>query len=350
MPAHVKTLVGLCLCLSIPAAASDLIVERQGCFSGEFAEYGIWMEGLAKRNPNFDPNDKRVIGRETFDRYKRELDCQWILYRSTDGQIVNGFLIVPKQTRESAQRLPVVIFNRGGNGTYGAMVFGRILSDLAPLSTRGFIVIGSQYRGLRTQMLGPGRDPGKDEFGGKDVDDVMALFDIIDSLPNADSKRIGLYGSSRGGMESFLVARRTQRASTMVLIAPVLDLFDLREFRPEAENLFQELIPDYTNNPEAALAARSAIRWVKKVPKRMSILLVHGDADERVPVRQSIAMAEKLKKLRRPHELKVITGGDHSLSGHRDEMIETVAAWFLEHLPAESQFAVDVSTKALASR
>ena len=333
MSALVKAL--LALCLSLPVGAADLIVGHQDCFSDDFAEYDTWIAGLQKRDPKFNPQDKRVLSRESFDRYKRDIDCRWILYRSADGQLVNGFLLSPSQGKESGRRLPVIVFNRGGNGAFGAMVFGQLLNELAPLSTRGFVVIGSQYRGLRTRLLGPGREPGNDEFGGKDVDDVMALFDIVDSLPYADPQRIGLFGWSRGGMESFLVARQTKRVSTVVVGAPLLDLVDALKVRPETENLYQKLIPDYASNPDGALEARSAIRWVEKLPKDMPILLLHGDADERVPVQQSIDMAKRLKKLRRPHELKVIAGGDHSLSAHRDEVDETVAAWFVRHLQSD---------------
>src|SRR5262245_6799354 len=233
MSADVRAAIAaiLCLCLATVAQAADPIIEKQNCFHDQTVEYDTWLGRLKQGNPELDPYFDRMTSREEFERYKRELDCQWILYASSDGLLVNGYMMVPAQARAEGRRLPVIIYNRGGNTNFGAMTFGRLLNEFAPLALRGYVVIGSQYRGLRSSLMGPTPDLGRDEFGGKDVDDVMALFGIIDSLPYADPKRIGLYGWSRGGMESFLVARRTPRVSAMVVGGPLLDFADVLEYQ-----------------------------------------------------------------------------------------------------------------------
>jgi len=48
---------------------------------------------------------------------------------------------------------------------------------------------------------------GKEEHGGKDLNDVFNLIPLLSHLPNANTLRIGLYGESRGGMMTYLALK-----------------------------------------------------------------------------------------------------------------------------------------------
>ena len=80
-----------------------------------------------------------------------------------------------------------------------------MMRNLFPIANQGFVIIGSQYRGTgsKNNLL--------DEFGGKDVNDVTALLDYIPSIKDADPERIGMYGASRGGMQTHLVLKQTKK-------------------------------------------------------------------------------------------------------------------------------------------
>src|SRR5690606_42055759 len=89
------------------------------------------------------------------------------------------------------------------------------LHKFAPLLDENFIIIGSQYRGARlTSEAHPDRL--KDEFGGRDVNDVLALLPIIAQLPHANGGKIGIWGTSRGAMMAFLAAKQTDRFGALV--------------------------------------------------------------------------------------------------------------------------------------
>jgi hypothetical protein len=60
----------------------------------------------------------------------------------------------------------------------------------------------------------------------------------------------------------------------------ISDAFDTVTRRPEMETgQFAELIPDYTRHKEAALHARSPVRWPERLHKHTPILHLHGSAD-----------------------------------------------------------------------
>jgi dipeptidyl aminopeptidase/acylaminoacyl peptidase len=48
-------------------------------------------------------------------------------------------------------------------------------------------------------------------MGGADGDDVLNLLPLLDRLPQADGKRLGMWGASRGGLLTYLALARTDR-------------------------------------------------------------------------------------------------------------------------------------------
>lgn len=64
------------------------------------------------------------------------------------------------------------------------------------------------------------------------------------------------------------------------------------------------------------------------------ILLVHGDADDLVPLADSEILAKSLKQKGVKHRLDVIKGGDHGFRNpeHRGQATTAMIAWFEEHL------------------
>jgi dipeptidyl aminopeptidase/acylaminoacyl peptidase len=90
-----------------------------------------------------------------------------------------------------------MIFNRGGNGDFGALEDPVLASWVARFADMGFVVVASQYRGNAGSE-------GFDTFGGEDVNDVLNLIALLDAHPKADASRIGMYGHSRGGLMTYL--------------------------------------------------------------------------------------------------------------------------------------------------
>ena len=255
----------------------------------------------------------------------RDIMKSVLLYRITylsDGLKVKGYLAAPK----SGQRLPCVIFNRGGNREFGALRDGPAAGMLGRVASWGYVVVASQYRG---NAGGEGRE----EFGGADVNDVLNLIPVLQSWPQADPSRVGMYGWSRGGMMTYLAITRTTNVCAAVIGAGPTDLVGWPAGRQDMEtNVFAQIIPGYATNRDAVLQTRSALYWPEKLLPQAPILLLHGTADWRVNPTDSLRMATALLERKHPFRLVMLEGGDHGLSEHRAEVNRQVKDWLDQYV------------------
>jgi dipeptidyl aminopeptidase/acylaminoacyl peptidase len=130
------------------------------------------------------------------------------------------------------------------------------------VSSWGYVVEGSQYRG------NDGGE-GKEEFGGKDIDDVINLIPLMSSLPNSDTSRIGIYGVSRGGMMTYKALTKTNRFKAAISISGSADEVQRMKDRPEFDSLYLQLVPEYKNNKLAALKERSAVYFAEQMSRQL---------------------------------------------------------------------------------
>jgi dipeptidyl aminopeptidase/acylaminoacyl peptidase len=262
-----------------------------------------------------DPSAARVP-REILAGYQRTIECAFFVYE-TNGVVVSGFSARPAGSR--AARLPAVIYNRGGNGELGRVNLALMTLQVMPLASRGFFVIGSQYRE-------------QDEFGGSDVDDVLALLDLIDARADIAGDRVGMMGFSRGGIETVIAATRSDRFEAIALLGTPSDLLEDLEYRPDMERVYERRIPNYSSGREEALRARSPLHLVERLPAGLPILILHGGKDERARPANASRLASRLLELGREHKLVIYPDGDHAMSGHGAELREEVARWFETYL------------------
>lgn len=300
----------------------------RSCFSGTRSSFDDWAASVIRKNEDADlATFYKRFPESDYETYKDTLDCNFIAYPVGDLTI-RGVYVRPKG--HEGEDIPVLIVNRGGNGPSGAWNFSRLFQRVLPLANAGYVVIGSQYRGSRK-----GDDPsiyGSDEFGGEDINDVLALFDLVDRLPGADGNRIGMYGWSRGGFMALLVATKTGRLKAMAVGGTPTDLAAELAIRPEMERVFRARIPNYDENKHAALEARSAVRWADEIDADLPILILHGEQDDRVSLNSAQELADILRALQHPHKLVTYEGGSHGLLEHNREVIDELVAWFGAYL------------------
>jgi len=262
-------------------------------------------------------NDKFV---EKF-HFLAKVDLYKIFYQS-DSLKIESYAAVPKKEGKH----PVIVFNRGGNRDFGALQLFRgqakysVAYNFSKLASEGFVVIGCNYRGC-------GESEGEDEFGGKDVNDVLNLIEAVKELPKADETKIGMYGWSRGGMMTYLTLPKTDQIKVAAVGGAPADKTIID--RPNMETaVYAELIPDYWKNKDAELKKRSAYLFAETFPKDVPILILHGSADWRVKSTNSLKIAMELDKHRIPYRLKIFEGGSHGLRKFRQEVDEEVISWF----------------------
>lgn len=313
--------------LSMLTACSHISTPSHNTFSSiEETKVSCYDFPFPKDPAPTDPNKLTKLT-----KIQAKFECQWFTY-NVDGHSVRGVYLYSK-TADTTKR-PVIIVNRGGNALSGVVPFKFIVSQFLPLANAGYVVIASQYRGAREGNKPP-EDYLADEFGGKDVNDVLALLPIIDSMPQADSNRIGMLGGSRGAMMGYLAATHTNRIRALVTIGGPTDLLKEIPHRPVMEdNVLSRWIPNYYQNREAELIHRSAQKWPEKLPKHMAVLLMHGEQDDKVQPENSINMAEKLKQEGIPHKLMLFPNAGHSIKNkeNKKEFHQAILQWFDQHV------------------
>jgi dienelactone hydrolase len=156
-------------------------------------------------------------------------------FASDKEQRVPGLLV--KETSSRGRR-PVVVALHGTGGNKSNM-----LSLVYALATNGFIAVAidGRYHGERTKagtgaveyneaIVRAWRGSGEHPFYYDTVWDVMRLVDYLKTRKDVDTKRIGLIGVSKGGIETYLAAAVDKR------IAVAAPLIGVQSFHWALEN------------------------------------------------------------------------------------------------------------------
>lgn len=249
-------------------------------------------------------------------KVSRQVRAYEIMYRSA-GIRIAGFIVEPV----ARKKRPCIFYNRGGTEDFGVITRARLFTRLGRIAAWGYFVIASQYPGS------PGSE-GRDEHGGSDLQHVLNLKKIIQQYAYADAARIGMFGHSRGGMMTYLALAKVRWIKAAVSHAGSADIFRAAKTRKDLKAIFRR---NFGLNKQA-FAERSAVRWAKNMHAKTPLLLLHGTADWRVSVLDSIDLAKQLYLHRKPHRLVVFEGADHSLSEVRDEAYEMTRMWFSRYL------------------
>ena len=238
----------------------------------------------------------------------------------SDGLKVKGYLVIPP----GEGPFPCLICNRGGNREFGAISDPDAIVWLGKYASWGYIVVASNYRGVAG-------GEGMEEFGGAEIDDVLNLIPLLESIPQADTTRIGMWGGSRGGLMTYIALRKTDRIRGAVVAAGLSDSFMMIKDRPEMETgVIAELVPDYEANKEAALLARSPVRWANELCKTTPLLVFQGSGDWRVNPEEALEMADALLAAKHPFRFILFEGADHGLTEFRSEE-DRITRDFLDH-------------------
>lgn len=261
--------------------------------------------------------DVKDVWKEEF-KYLDSIEVFGITYMS-DGLRVQGLMAKPKKAGD----YPCIIYNRGGNRDFGGLLVAHGAITLGKIAKEGYVVIASQYRGNAG-------GEGQEEFGGKDVNDVTILPEVLKEIEGADTEKIGMYGWSRGGMMTLLALTKTDKIKVAAVGGALTDL--VNRDREGMEKVYSELIPGYDDNRDKVLTERSAVYWANKLPKDVPILLMHGNADWRVKSTQTLKLALEFEEHRVPYRLKIFEGADHGISEFRSEVDEEVINWFDKYL------------------
>ena len=308
-----ETLFFLILLVSFNLKAQNgKIIDRQ--------EYN-WKKDVSISNIVFKDGELQ----EKF-QYLNGVTIEKITYES-DGLKVKGYLVQPK----GKEKYPCIIYNRGGNKEFGKLSTKKAVFILARVASWGYVVAGSQYRG------NDGGE-GKEEFGGKDVNDVLNLIPLFDHLKTTDTTKMGVYGWSRGGMMTYLALTKTNKFKAAVVGGGLSDLrLWIKTRKDTIESVYYKNIPNYAENKSVAINNRSAISQVENISKTTPILMVHGTADWRVVPEMALNLSKAFISQKIPHRLVLFEGGNHGLSEFNSEVDALAKQWFDDYLKKDKE-------------
>ena len=141
-----------------------------------------------------------------------------------------------------------------------------------------------------------------------------------------DPTRLGVWGGSAGGHLSLMLGLDPQAGAELAAVVAYYPPVDLRN-RVGPSERFPAL--DF---PVKTASAISPILFVSD--EDPPVLLIHGDADDLVPLNDSEILAAEFDRVGVDYELLVIEGGDHGFRNpsHRAQATRAMVGWFEEYL------------------
>ncbi len=232
-----------------------------------------------------------------------------VKWKSKDGREIEGLLTYPINYK-AGNKVPFILNIHGGPA--GVFVQNCVVANqgaypLAAMAEAGYAVLRPNPRG----SSGYGTDfrtANRNDWGGKDYEDVMAGVDHVIKMGVADETKMGVMGWSYGGFMSSWIVGHSDRFKVASIGAPVVDL--------SHQNLTDDIegfLPSYFNsNPWddwSKYDAHSPLRFVQNV--KTPVMLQHGEADARVPFSNSVMFYNALRRRNVPVRLLALPRQPH---------------------------------------
>ena len=228
-----------------------------------------------------------------------------VIFKAADGTVIHGQLFI---NRNVTGKRAAVVYMHGGPtrqmllGFHYSEYYINCYAFNQFLANQGYAVLAVNYR----DGIGYGKNfrlaKNQGPRGASEYQDVVAAGKYLQTLPEVESTKIGLWGGSYGG---YLTAMGLSRNPE--LFKAGVDLHGVHDWSFDAH--------DATNSwglrkEEADLALKSSpvsdlSKW--KAP----ILFVHGDDDRNVVFQQTTDLVEKLREKNIPVELLVLPDEVH---------------------------------------
>ena len=226
----------------------------------------------------------------------------------SEGQRVAGILHLPEEKNP-----PCVI---ASHGLLSSKESEKYIAMGETLSKKGMAMLRFDFRGI-------GESEGKweEDTVSRRIADLRSSIEFVRS-DERFRNRIGLLGSSLGGYVTLIKAslEKEVRASVIWATPFHLDGLELKQsvegMAPLGKAFFEDL-PKH--------------RLLPLLPKVSNCMVIHGEADELVPVDQAWEIFHGLGS---PKEIHVIEGADHRLThpSHRQRAMDLSTEWFRKFL------------------
>jgi dipeptidyl aminopeptidase/acylaminoacyl peptidase len=171
------------------------------------------------------------------------------------------------------------------------------------------IMASRGYVAASVSQPGYGNSDGPPDYCGPFTQDaVLAATDFFRSKAFVNPSKVALYGYSRGAIVASMVATKDPQLAAVVLGAGAYDFFS---WYPTGIRGIDANIRQEAGTSDEAFRVRSATYHLGKI--KAPVLLLHGAQDERIPVRQAEAFADKLKTNGIAVKLRIFPNAAHGI-------------------------------------
>jgi dipeptidyl aminopeptidase/acylaminoacyl peptidase len=242
-----------------------------------------------------------------------------VIFQSDDGLTLHGQLFLPPNSK--GKIIPGLVFMHGGPirqmmlGFHYMDYYHNAYAENQYLASRGYAVLSVNYR-LGVMYGRAFREaPNSVWRGAAEYKDVVAAGRYLQTLPEVDAAKIGLWGGSYGGFLTAMgLARNSDLFKAGVDFHGVHDWSVFLTERPYFGNL--ALRP-----PDADAAIKLA--WESSPDAYVSawkspVLLIHGDDDRNVPFSQTVDLVQRLRAQHVPFEQLIIPDEIHGFLRWKD--------------------------------
>ena len=234
-----------------------------------------------------------------------------VLFRAADGLEIHGQLFKPAGARKDA-KLPALVYMHGGpirQMLPGWHYYGYYHNAYAMnqfLASNGYVVLSVNFRSGIGYGRAFRRAPGQGPAGATEYQDILAAAHYLQTLPEVDDSKVGLFGGSYGG---YLTAMGLSRDSK--LFAAGVDIHGVHDWSLRAKLRGAE---DWGIVGEDLMKLAYQSSPVSSVSSWSSpVLFIIGDDDRNVDFIETTDLVQRLREQNRAHvEMLILPDEVHS--------------------------------------
>jgi dipeptidyl aminopeptidase/acylaminoacyl peptidase len=246
-------------------------------------------------------------------------------WTSREGIKLEGIATFPPGY-SPGRKYPFLVLPHGGpeaNDTLRFDVFARLISGM------GYVVLQPQYRG----STGYGADflsAIYQHFGDRAYRDVDSATDFAVAQGWADPNRLAIFGWSAGGFMTSWTVTQTNRYKAAIEGAGITDWLS---FIPTSDTWQTDYDARLQEKDAAALQRFSAVMYADRVTT--PLLILHGEADVRVPTFQGREFYVLLKERGKTVRMVTYPGSPHfpALAEQRRDVGKEIMDWLTQYNP-----------------
>jgi dipeptidyl aminopeptidase/acylaminoacyl peptidase len=256
--------------------------------------------------------DQKLTNLTFAQRYGDRIRMERVMFPNPDHELTPGYVFTPIPLEKGKRYPGLVVVHGGYHYSFNEEFFGYVERAVA----EGYVVIFPEYRGSR----GYGAEHYKaQDYGGKDVDDVLAAADYLSTRASVDPERLGIVGRSRGAMIALLaIERAPKRFKAAVDVVGIADFVAYMSYKPDYRRQDVAKTPRLGGTPAENLPAYVEASPIAHVDKIETPLLIHATTfDRTVPVQlHTERLIDALKARGKVFESKIYdrAPGGHSFS------------------------------------